>query len=113
MSGWEKGHIFGWRGADGIGSLRGGRGKVLGDSKVMRHGLLLRLRLVLVLVLIGGVVGRIQGKGWVDLGGTRRGHVGLWNAVVLMVHGHDEVEPVRGVLRVTRGGRHAGREDHF
>lgn len=59
---------------------------------MMRHALLVRLRLVLV--LIGGVVGGIQGKRRVDLGGTRRGHVRLWNAVVVMVHGHDEVEPL-------------------
>lgn len=51
------------------------------------------MRQVLVLVLIG-VVGGVQGKSRVDLGGTRRGHVGLWKAVVVVVHGHDEVEPL-------------------
>lgn len=55
----------------------------------------------LLLVLIR-VVGGIQGEGRVNLWGTRRGHVWLWNAVVVVVHGE-------GVLRIT-GGRH---EDHF
>lgn len=55
--------------------------------------------LVLVLVLIR-VVGRIHGKSRVDLWGTRRGHVGLWNAVVVVVHGHG---PAGVVLRVGGG----------
>lgn len=53
------------------------------------HALLVRLRLVVLIVVWG-----IQRERRVDLGGTRRGHVGLWKAVVVMVHGHDEVEPL-------------------
>ena len=69
----------------------------------MGDELLLLLVLLLVLWLIR-VVRRVQGEGRVDLRGTRRGHVGLWNAVFLVVHGHDEVELVGGaevVLRIT------------
>jgi hypothetical protein len=62
----------------------------VGEGEVMRQGLLLWLVLI-------RVVGGIQGKSWVDLGGTRGGHVGLWNAVVVVAHGHDEVELVGGV----------------
>lgn len=98
----RKGHVFGWRCADGVGSLRGGGGEVLREGEMMRHGLLL----VLVLVLIR-VVGGVQGKSRVDLWGTRREHGRLWNAVVLVMHGQDEVELaglVEVVLRITGGG---------
>lgn len=89
----------------------------MGEGEVMGHGVLLwlvLLVLVLVLVLIR-VVGGIQGKSRVDLWGTRRGHVRLWNAVVVMMDGHDGVELVRlfeVVLRITGGGRQ-GHENHF
>lgn len=69
------------------------------EGEVMGHGLL-----VLVLVLIR-VVGGVQGEGRVDLGGTRGGHVGLWMAVVVVVHGGG----VEVVLRIGRQGH----EGHF
>lgn len=61
---------------------------------------------VLLGLLLIGIVPRVHGERWIDLGRTRWGHVrrGLWNGVVMVVHRHDVfVQRLLEVLQVTRG----------